>query len=63
MIFVKKWMDMFHIKILFLHIRKLINENELSLMILFIKRINGRYVKVRKLTISVYNFFLRRCKH
>jgi hypothetical protein len=58
MIFVKKWMDMFHTKILFLHIRELINENELSLMILSIKRINGRYIKVRKLTISVYIFFL-----
>ncbi len=49
---------MFHTKILFLHIRELINENELSLMILSIKRINGRYIKVRKLTISVYIFFL-----
>jgi hypothetical protein len=48
-------------KILFSHIRELINEHELSLMIFFIKRINGSYVKVR---VSLYIlFFYRRCEH
>jgi len=45
-------------KILFSHIRELINERELSLMIFLIKRINGSYVKVRKVRVSLYIFYL-----
>jgi hypothetical protein len=41
-------------KTLFSHIRELNNGCELSLMILFIKRINGIYVKVRKVVVSLY---------
>jgi hypothetical protein len=50
-------------KILFSHIRELNNGCELSLMIFFIKRINGSYVKLRKLRVSLYIFIYRRCKH
>jgi hypothetical protein len=51
-------------KILFSHIRELINEREVSLMIFFIIRINGSYVKVRKVRVSLYIFFLNRsCEH
>ncbi len=45
-------------KILFLHIRELISERELSLMIFYIKRINGSYVKVRKVRVSLYHLFI-----
>ncbi len=45
-------------KILFSHIRELINERELSLMIFLIKRINGSYVKVRKVRVILLHFYL-----
>jgi hypothetical protein len=44
-------------KILFSHIRELNNGCELSLMIFFIKRINGSYVRVRKVRVSLYILF------
>jgi len=59
---VKKRKDLY--KILFSHIRELNNGCELSLMIFFIKRINGSYVKVRKVRVSLYIlFFNRSCEH